>query len=255
MKKLKLTKEIIQERLNNKGLNIVIIGKFLGIHEKTLFKCLDCGFEFMCNPNNLTKTGKSQGCPNCAKNKYGDYHRLNIETVNKKMAELGNTFEVLKNENIKNQKSTIQIKCKECGAIFKYSVNHIITHKVLCKNCQTKKISNGETIIENLLIKNNIIYKHDCMIEKINNRRLRFDFIIYEDNHIKYLIEFDGKQHYFENCTFGNKLNENKYNLKYYQEADMLKNEYAKNKNIPLLRIKYDQINDIENLLKIHNII
>ena len=256
MKKLKLNKEIIQERIDKKGLNIKIIGDFLGIHEKTLFKCFDCGHEFLCTPNNLVKTGKSQKCPNYAKNKYGDYHRLTVDVLNKKLKNINNTFEVYnKNIKIKNQNDIIEFKCTECGHVHQYSVHYIIRNKVLCQSCQSKYNSKGENIIEQILIKNKIMYKHDSMIEKIDGRNLRFDFIIYDDNNnIKFIIEFDGKQHFSDGFTFGRK-DVNKYNSQYYKKTDKLKDEYAKSNGIPLVRIRYNQINSIEQILKMRNII
>ena len=54
-------------------------------------------------------------------------------------------------------------------------------------------------------------------------------------------IEFDGQQHY-----------QNKYgldSLKVTQYHDKIKNDYCKDNNIKLLRIKYTEFNNIENIL------
>lgn len=56
-----------------------------------------------------------------------------------------------------------------------------------------------------------------------------------ENNKIIRLIEFDGEHHYQE-ISFHK---DNRYSLKDRQERDKKKNEWAKNNNIPLVRIPY----------------
>ena len=66
-------------------------------------------------------------------------------------------------------------------------------------SCGKCKYSKGEYVIQNLLNLNNIIYDHDVLFPELlkqTQRRLRFDFIIYnEDGSINRFIEFDGNQH------------------------------------------------------------
>jgi hypothetical protein len=52
------------------------------------------------------------------------------------------------------------------------------------------------------------------------------------------LIEFDGEQHFKETNYFKRTLKEN-------QTDDELKNQYAKEHNLPLVRIPYWEINNI----------
>lgn len=69
---------------------------------------------------------------------------------------------------------------------------------------------------------------------------LRIDFAILNQNKKPILfIEFNGKQHYDTQDAW--------YSEKGVK-SDQLKQEYAKNKNIPLIIIKYDDnINDVMN--------
>jgi hypothetical protein len=57
-------------------------------------------------------------------------------------------------------------------------------------------------------------------------------------------IEFDGKQHFIVPEQWGG----DKYLLD-VKRLDNIKNEYCKNNNIRLLRIKYTKFNDIELIL------
>lgn len=71
---------------------------------------------------------------------------------------------------------------------------------------------------------------------------LPFDFCIYIDNKI-YLIEYDGKQHF----GIG------RFASKYLEINDRIKDDFAKQNNIDLIRIPY-YVNDInEELAKTIN--
>ena len=59
---------------------------------------------------------------------------------------------------------------------------------------------------------------------------MRFDF--YVNN--KYLIEYDGQQHFYDIKYFGGEEQ-----FKKQQQYDKIKNEYCKSHNIPLIRIPY----------------
>ena len=67
---------------------------------------------------------------------------------------------------------------------------------------------------------------------------LPFDF--YVNN--KYLIEYDGQQHYDKKSIF---------DYEYTHKHDIIKSEWCKNNKIPLIRIPYTRYNDLclEDLL------
>ena len=101
------------------------------------------------------------------------------------------------------------------------------------QSCGCIKTSIGEINIENILKLNGIIYQKEIKFEDLYNQRpLRYDFGIYEKNVLIRLVEFDGIQHYEEQQYFSHNLTDNKKN-------DKIKNEYARSKNIPLVRIPY----------------
>jgi hypothetical protein len=99
--------------------------------------------------------------------------------------------------------------------------------------------SKGEEIIAKILRDNNIIFeqekKFNNFIYKDSNRKAQFDFFVNN----KYLIEFDGKQHFNIEGWNDNKTLEK--NL----EHDKLKNEYCLKNNIPLIRIPYTHLKKI----------
>ena len=77
-------------------------------------------------------------------------------------------------------------------------------------------------------------------------RKLRYDFFL---TNLNILIEYDGEQHFFERC-----FNRSKEDFLYLQQCDDIKNAYAKDHNIPLLRYSYfDYCNQKITLENIRN--
>ena len=114
----------------------------------------------------------------------------------------------------------------------------------LCgKGCKLCNESKGEIIIKKYLDNHNIEYVREKSFNECKNKfYLPFDFYLPNQN---LLIEYDGLQHSKPIKFWGG---ENAYKKR--QNNDEIKNNFAKNNNIGLLRIKYDQINNIEQILK-----
>ena len=131
----------------------------------------------------------------------------------------------------------------ECGRTKDVMANSLKTGSVLSCGCL---ISKGEYIIMNLLDDNNISYTHDQCLDELYNdsgRRLRFDFILYQDNNIMRIIEFDGRQHTQGPDT--DYWSHSKDDLVSIQLRDNLKNDFCWTHKIPLVRIPYTHINQI----------
>lgn len=118
-----------------------------------------------------------------------------------------------------------------------------ITHKYK-NSCGCIK-SIGEARIIELLSNSNIFFEKEKTFQNcknINGNFYRFDF--YVNN--KYLIEYDGIQHFSESHGWNDikALEKTKNN-------DELKNKWCKENNIPLIRIPYTHLNElcIEDLL------
>lgn len=70
---------------------------------------------------------------------------------------------------------------------------------------------------------------------------MRYDFAILNNNRVTYFIEFDGEQHFHPVEHFGGK----EY-FQYIQRNDLIKNQWCKNNNIPLIRILYTKLNNLK---------
>jgi len=142
----------------------------------------------------------------------------------------------------KNKYGNYLWKCIcECGNTAVYQATQLVNGNALSCGCL---VSNGEKIITNILREANIDfekqYMNDNCRKPISNRMYRFDFRINK----KYIIEFDGIQH-FKECNFFN------HTLKDIRYNDLLKDSYCFQNNIPIIRIPYTHLNNIclEDLL------
>lgn len=105
-------------------------------------------------------------------------------------------------------------------------------------------ISKGELAIKTILGQNNIDFQQEATFPTCifpdTKQLARFDF--YVNN--KYLIEFDGSQHFlpmqYNNCGWNTEEN-----FKKTQEHDKIKNQWCKDNNIPLIRIPYTHYDKI----------
>lgn len=110
---------------------------------------------------------------------------------------------------------------------------HVVTNKEA--DC-----SLGEGLVKQYLEAKKISFRTEHYIREI---RKRYDFSL-EWNKTLLFIEFDGEQHFKSINRWGGK----KGYLK-RRQADIEKNEYCRNKGIPLLRIRFDQAYLIPNMI------
>lgn len=104
-------------------------------------------------------------------------------------------------------------------------------------------LSEGEKLVKEALLKNNIPFVKEKSIYTEHGRRQRFDFyFILEDT--EYAIEYNGAQHYRDSSGYFS----NSTSLEHIQYLDKLKEDYCKRNNINLLVIPYTikTVEDIE---------
>ena len=122
-----------------------------------------------------------------------------------------------------------------CGKTFEELPARIKNGHV--RSCGCLKSSSNETMIANILERNNIKYQreytfNDCKSNK--NYRLRFDFAVQKSNGTILLIEENGQQHYYPVELFGGEEG-----FRATVERDNIKREYCKQNNIQLLELPY----------------
>lgn len=152
---------------------------------------------------------------------------------------------VIKDSDMINGHTAWTCRCK-CGTIRSVLRQSLVSGA--SQSCGCLNMSHGEKVIHDLLKENNITfvqeYNSTLLLNPKNSHYARFDFFV--DN--KYMIEFDGIQH-FENSAYMNYFKHE--NLQKRQEYDKKKNDWCKDNNIPLIRIPYTHLKELclEDLL------
>ena len=136
-----------------------------------------------------------------------------------------------------NSKTKMIITCPKHGDFEQVPLSHLRG-----SGCPVCNESRGESSIRKYLTINKIDFKTQktfkgCQYVSL----LKFDFYLPEYN---LCIEFDGIQHFEAFEFFGGEEA-----LLKNMERDVIKNQYCIDNNIKLLRIRYDEISDIENIL------
>ena len=141
-----------------------------------------------------------------------------------------------------------EFECPICNKTFTSLPIKVATGHTTSCGCRVQ--SSKEQLISKYLKDNNIQYIPQYSFDDCKNKyKLKFDFAIIRNDKVFYLIEYDGKQHYTPIDFYGGV--DSFYRI---LERDKIKNDYCKNNNIPLLRLKYD-LTDNEIIKKIANII
>ena len=139
------------------------------------------------------------------------------------------------------RESWYRCRCNNCGnENFETNGNNLQTGMTTSCGCIN---SRGEKLITQILQQNNINFATQYTFDDLLSDKgypLRFDFAIFKDNKLDFLIEFDGRQHYESVEYWGGE----DY-LKYLQQCDKIKNNYAKQNNIKMIRIPYYELDNI----------
>lgn len=145
-------------------------------------------------------------------------------------------FSYDKTDYIKNQIKVI-ITCPIHGDFEQTPLSHLQGNG--CPSCNE---SRGEKLISKYLDKNDISYYRQHKFPDCKNIfQLPFDFYLPK---YRTIIEFDGKQHFQPVEHFGG--------LESYERLkrnDKIKNDYCEDNFIELIRIRYDQIDRIYDIL------
>ncbi len=118
----------------------------------------------------------------------------------------------------------------ECGNIKTYSSDCLLKKDRPVQSCGCVK-SYGELAIRKILLENNVEFETEKTFSDLG--KLRYDFYLPKQNR---LIEFDGEQHYRDcndNSSWG------KVSLAERQARDRLKDKYALDNQIQIIRIPY----------------
>lgn len=216
------SKNTVKDLVNKQFGKLTVIkdtGKRINNRVIWLCKC-ECGNFYEVDTNRLT-AGNTKSC--------GCLHKEIISNLMKKdltNQRFGKLTALYPTDKRADNKVIWACKC-DCGNYCEVKSANLLSGKT--SSCGCIKSSIGESNIINLLQINNINYCKEYRFSDLKgeNDYLRYDFYLFDYNR---LIEFDGEQHYKD--TGWHTLNQ-------CQKYDKLKNEYALQHNIPLVRIPY----------------
>lgn len=220
-------KEDLVGRIFNYWTVLEYDGNYSGKH---YWKCqCSCGTIRSVNGENLRDgTSKSCGCQSIDLRAQSNLANL----ANQKFGLLTVLYPQKDNDN----KYKWLCEC-ECGKRILVPTAYLKSGNTSSCGCRTN--SYGEQQIMQILKKNHITFETQYSFEKLlgeGGRKLRFDFAVFNNNQLKYLIECQGKQHY-EQVSYWQSEEE----FLKQQRYDHLKKEYCIENNIPLVEIKYNK--------------
>lgn len=214
--------------------------EYINSHTPILIQCKN-GHEFYQTPNKHTK---GANCPYCL-----GRHKTQEEFIEQAQKENNNRYTYEKTVYINNHTKVI-VTCPKHGDFMVTPMNHI--KKGQPRGCRLCTESRGEMYIRSYLENNNIKFKTQYWFEDCRYiLPLPFDFAIFnEDDTIKFLIEHQGQQH-FQPVRFGGISDQRAANnLNIVNTRDVIKDEYCIKNSIPLLKINYDEISNIPELIE-----
>ena len=193
--------------------------------------CLTCKYHWSTTVNNhINSKCNCPKCMNCASHTLETLiikiNEIHMDTIN---------YSLIKQEHIRNNRSPLPVICNKCKKCWSPSADSLVNHKRGCPRC---KISKGERACLNYLLENNIFFEEQFKIPELGMKR--FDFMI-ENNELKYVVEFDGIQHFKFVEYFHKSVNV----FIERQEVDILKTIVALKNGFNIIRIDYKQIDNV----------
>lgn len=225
--KAKITAESIEEYLLSNHLPYTLESPVVSSKEKVKFKHND--HYFYMTPHNLIVSG--QRCPREASARRGQSNTYSFDKMAKILREqTKGRYELI--GGYKNANSNAVCLDNKCGRSFLAHPGQLSRNERGCPYCYSSK---GEQVIREFLESKNIEYGEQVKFEDCKYiNPLPFDFAVYLNGKLLYLIEFQGAQHYKPVEVFGGKQA-----LKERQKRDKIKADWCSKKNISLLTIPY----------------
>ena len=195
------------------------------------YHCTVCDSSNSAMAKNLLQ---GHGCPTCANKHRNDGTRLTINELKRRIKEKSNGAYEYVSGKYENSSSPIVLKHLDCGHTYTTNWLKFSQGASTCKHCRG---SFGEQQVKGYLDLHKIKYEYGYIIPDLKDKRnLHFDFWIKKYN---VAIEYDGIQHY-KKTQFNHKGSAYaKEQYKLTVKHDDMKNKYALDRHIILIRIPY----------------
>lgn len=192
-----------------------------------------CGNIWKSYPSNLLR---GHGCLVC----FGRYQQTTEDFKRRLHEAVGEEYKLI--GKYKKAKEKVTLYHEICQQEIEVTPDSFLNRDVRC-TCITE--SSGEREIRKFLDCASIDYLCEHTFDDCRYKHaLLFDFAVFSSNELKFIVEFDGKQHFEAVEFFGGKDS-----LKETQIRDGIKNQYCIDNDIPLIRIPYWEFDNIEHIL------
>lgn len=213
-----------------------VMDPYKGWNIKIRYYCVKHDFVFSMTPTTFRRS--TYKCPKC---KYEHNAKVQRKHPRQFLTQLRKVHDgtIICLDTYVNTHTPLNFQCKVCGCKFKTEPNAILR----LSGCPQCAFSKGEDTINQYLINSNIDFVSQYKFPNCRYKRpLPFDFWVPDYN---LLIEYDGMQHTKEIKFFGGDTY-----LENIKKHDAIKNKYAIENNINLLRIPYTvKMENIETVL------
>ena len=199
-----------------------------------LCKC-DCGNICEINGGSLTRTNRPTKSCGCLKKETDHAPKGNVIDLTNQI--FGHLIVIQRDGSDARGEAKWLCKC-DCGNPNLISVLGSNLRSGHTQSCGCERRSHGELKVAQILNDNNISFIQEYRPFKFaSGKAASFDF--YVNN--QYIIEYDGETHYQYNLHGWH----TKEQLEAQQERDIIKNQWCKENNIPLIRIPYTHLKDL----------
>lgn len=213
-----------------------------GVKIRVRHNCDSCdNHEYKVAPNKFLR---GRRCPKCnSPEETGKMNRKTNERFVEEVKDLvGDEYTLLDKYEYSNER--VRIKHNACGNIYEIIPSFFLGGIGMCTYCFS---SRGERTINDFLSKVSVSYKRQYRDDRCRYKQpLPFDFAVIEVGALEplLLIEYDGEQHFNAIDMWGGERELKRQNVR-----DSIKNEFCTEYNIPLLRIPYWELENIEEVL------
>jgi hypothetical protein len=245
MGKPHITQDEFEKRVEKMyGDEYTVVGKYINTSTHIRMKHNKCGLEWDVSPNNFSSGYR---CSHC----FRKPRKTHEHFLNEIREAVGDEYQVLEKYVNKSTKIGFLHNSKNCGKSFQMRPNDFLSSKNRCPHCaKMPSDSKGVLQVRAFLINHGIHFKEQQTFEECKyKRRLRFDFCIFDPNTdvVLLFIEFDGKQHFYS--TFNSVRR-----FEAQQLRDGLKDKFAEEYEIPMIRITYKDLNTPSFLKKLEKV-
>lgn len=209
-----------------------VISQYINSETKLEIRHNTCKHIYSVKPNNFIM-GKR--CPECARKNQGAYRKITKKEYIDRVAKVvGDEYNLISSYH--NTTTKVTMRHNVCGHEWQITPKNFFKGR----RCPICSESIGENKIKKYCEINYYKYKRELSFSDCkNNKKLRFDFALFNKNKLIVLIEYQGEQHYKPIDFAGKGKAWANKSFEKNQKRDQIKRDYCQTKGIKLIEIPY----------------